>query len=110
MLMPVLPLYAKILTGSTASAVFIFVFRDIVQIFMRIPSGSLSDKIGRKPVMLLGAGCLSLTQLLYYFSNSFLSLTGAVVLQGLGMALYNPPSQTLFSELTPKGKLGETIG
>jgi MFS family permease len=110
MLMPILPLYAKILTGSTASAVSIFAFRDIIQIFMRIPSGSLSDRIGRKPVMLLGAGCLTITQLLYYFSNNFLSLTGAVILQGLGMALYNPPSQTLFSELAPKGKLGETIG
>ena len=110
MLMPILPLYANILTGSAAWAIFIFTFRDVIQIFLRIPSGSLSDRIGRKPVMLFGAGCLTLAQLLYYFSSNIYSLSGAIVIQGLGMALFNPPSQSLYSEMAPKGKLGETMG
>ncbi len=110
MLMPILPLYANILTGSAAWAVFIFAFRDFIQIFLRIPSGSLSDRIGRKPVMLLGAGCFTLAQLLYFFSSNIFYLSSAVAIEGLSMALFNPPSQSLYSEIAPKGKLGETMG
>jgi len=96
MLMPILPLYANILTGSAAWAVFIFAFRDFIQIFLRIPSGSLSDRIGRKPVMLIGAGCFTLAQLLYFFSSNILYLSSAVAVEGLSMALFNPPSQSIF--------------
>ncbi len=110
MLMPILPLYANILTGSAAWAVFIFTFRDFIQIFMRIPSGALSDRIGRKPVMLFGAGCFTFAQLMYYLSSNIYTLSVAIVIEGFSMALFNPPSQSLFSEMAPKGKLGETMG
>jgi len=110
MVTPILPLYAKALTGSAASAVLMFAFRDVVQIFTRIPSGSLSDRIGRKPVVLLGVTCLTLTQLLYYLSRDPLSLVGAVVLQGIGLGFFLPSSQSMISEMAPEGKVGETMG
>jgi MFS family permease len=52
-----------------------------------MPLGALSDRIGRKPVVLFGLGQLSFTILLFGFGKSFTWLVVVKVFSGLLVSL-----------------------
>ncbi len=81
-----------------------------MQMFLRIPLGSLSDRVGRKPLIMFGLICFSLTQLLFFLSQNLWILLLGLVTNGFALAFFYPSSQSCASELAPKGKLGETMG
>jgi MFS family permease len=52
-----------------------------------MPLGALSDRIGRKPVVLFGLGQLSFTILLFGFGKSFTWLVVVKIFSGLLVSL-----------------------
>jgi len=107
---PILPLYSRGLGAAIAIIGLMFSTRDIAQVFLRIPFGSFSDKIGRKKVIAAGIGFHALAQLAFFVSWDPLLITVGLLLNGIGMAMLYPAAQTYASELAPQGRLAETMG
>lgn len=107
---PVLPLYSRAVGASVAAVGLMFSTRDIVQVFLRIPFGSFSDKVGRRKVIAAGVVFHTLAQLAFFVSWDPLLITAGMIFNGIGMAMLYPAAQTYASELAPQGKLAETMG
>src|SRR3979409_2595478 len=64
-----------------------------------IPVGGLGDRIGRRKLLLIGAGAFGIASLLAAFSTSALMLIGARALLGLAGAALVPSTLSLLSTL-----------
>ena len=53
---------------------------------MEVPSGYLSDRFGRRAILLLSSACLAVAYLLFFIGGSFLQLAVAQVFLALGFA------------------------
>ncbi len=85
--------------GAVFSAAF------VGYLFGAILCGALSDLIGRKKTLILGAGVFSVGTLLVYFADSVEALIPMRVFAGLGIGGAVPCAITLTSEYSPlKGR------
>jgi MFS transporter, DHA1 family, multidrug resistance protein len=71
--------------------------------------GSLSDKYGRKPMILRSGFSLAIIYMLTYFVNDPYELLGVRILQGL-LAGYVPSSIALVATNTPEKQVGYALG
>lgn len=87
--MPVAIIYFSHVTGSFAMGMTVFSVAMVSSAFFEIPTGIVSDLVGRKKTMTLGgiAGTLSIFS--YALANSFWLLALGSVFEGLMVALYS---------------------
>jgi MFS transporter, AAHS family, 4-hydroxybenzoate transporter len=78
-------------------------------LFGAIICGALSDLIGRKKTLILGASIFSLGTLLIYFANSVESLMALRVFSGMGIGGAVPCAITLTSEYSPAKGRGKYV-
>ena len=64
-----------------------------------LPSGQLSDRIGRRPLIVAGAILLALGALSLSLSTEWTTTILAVIVEGIGLALLAPSSNALISEI-----------
>ncbi|MTI14893.1 MFS transporter [Sansalvadorimonas verongulae] len=84
-LLPVMAAYADELTGSTPFLVGMAIGAyGLTQSLLQIPAGLLSDRIGRKPVILGGLLIFALGSLLAGSSDSIMGVIAGRFLQGAG--------------------------
>ncbi len=76
---------------------------------VRVPSGKLSDSIGRRPVILLGL-LLEALGILMFLSTDFVLITFGSIVTGVGMGLANPAGFALLSDLIPPEMRGFAMG
>lgn len=84
--------------------------RNLVQALVRVPIGVMSDRLGRRRLMLLGLIILSMVPLLYYASEGLSLPFIAMMMGGLGISLYYPPAEAYASKLFPPERVGEAMG
>ncbi|MBS7638487.1 MFS transporter [Candidatus Bathyarchaeota archaeon] len=84
--------------------------RNLVQALVRVPIGVMSDRLGRRRLMLLGLIILSMVPLLYYASGGLSLPLIAMMMGGLGISLYYPPAEAYASKLFPSERVGEAMG
>jgi len=109
-LFPVLPLYVTAIGGSPAdSGLATWVFAA-TSLLTRPLAGTLADRWGRKPVMVLGAILFGCGPLLYALAVSIASLLGARAIHGVGMALFSTAYQAFVVDLLPSDRRGEGLG
>jgi len=107
---PFQPLFLTSLGLSAAVVGLFYNVKNIVQTIIRAPVGILSDKLGRRRLMSLGLILLAISPLIMALSHDqFLPLI-AMLLGGLGVSIYYPPSEAYASSLYPPEKIGEAIG
>lgn len=75
-----------------------------------LPFGKLSDKIGRKRVLLLSYILWGLALLSFIFVRSYLTIVLSFVLYGLHKAAYDPVQRTFVAELAPSGFKASALG
>lgn len=63
------------------------------------PSGRLSDKVGRRPLILAGASLLAVGTLWLSLSSDLETTVLAVIVDGIGLALLVPSGNALIAEL-----------
>ena len=73
-------------------------------------TGRLSDKLGRKKMVIVGIGVFVISYFLITFTLSLFHIIVLVFLGGIGMSMFWPPVQAWVAENTEKKKLIESLG
>lgn len=105
-----MPLYSQGLGIAETGAGIIIATVYVGSAFFRIFGGKLSDKIGRRPVILLGLLASFTAIILISFMNSFPGLIVAAIFYGVGMGIAMPAAYALVADLTPSALRGLTMG
>jgi len=101
-----IPLYGKGFGITEASAGLIITAVYASSALLRAPAGRLSDKIGRKPMIICG---LALSALAVGFISVYHSLWQLIIIAvffGIGMGLVMPASLALIADLSSAGERG----
>ncbi|MFW6141171.1 MAG: MFS transporter [Candidatus Saliniplasma sp.] len=88
----------------------VFTMIGIVQAVIMFPAGSLSDRIGRKTLIVIGGVFSSIFAGVIGLSTSFIFIMGAVAFYTLGRALARPSFPAFVSSLTPTRHRGKGMG
>ena len=89
--------FGILLTDLTESIKFsalilglVFASRNIVQIFIRVPLSELSQTIGRKPLIIAGTFCYTLSLGILYLATHWVHVFIATIIVGFGMSMHWP--------------------
>jgi MFS family permease len=110
MRLPVVPLYASGFGVGTSEIGMINASFYLMAGLLALPSGILSDSLGRKRLAVCGTSVLFAGMLLLYFSRSFVFLSGIYLLLGVGIAAFGPTMMSWVSEISPPTHLGRAYG
>lgn len=109
-IIPILPFYAENLgANGTALGVLMAIFSVMQFIFSPI-WGGLSDRIGRKPVILIGVLGNALAQLFFGLSTSLWMLIAARALSGILSSATLPTTMAYISDSTSEKNRGGGMG
>jgi MFS family permease len=81
----------------------------VSRMIVQTPVGYLSDKIGRKPLIIIGMISMAPTTILLGYVGTTLQLTGARALQGITSAAIASPALALAGDLTTKDVEGRQM-
>lgn len=92
---PIAILYYSQVTGSYALGMSVFSMAMLAQSVFEVPTGILSDKVGRKQTVVYGAvaGVLALT--FYAIGGAYWALLTGAAFEGLGRAFYSGNNDAL---------------
>lgn len=111
MVWPMLSLFGdEVLQLSDLKISGIFTLIGIVQAIVMFPAGSLSDRIGRKKLIVAGGVISSIFAGVIGISNGYIFIMGAVAVYTLGRALARPSFPAFISSLTPTRHRGKGMG
>jgi predicted MFS family arabinose efflux permease len=78
----------------------VFAVQGLVVLFLELPTGGLSDSIGRRPVLLLASVVSLISLVLFYVAQSVEVFVAAMVLQGVYRALDSGPLEAWYVDAT----------
>ena len=93
-------LRAGILFGTT-QAILLYVLYNVVYAAHAFPAGILSDRVGRKPVVLIGYLAFIAMSTLLAVSGEFLVLVAAFILYGLSYGMAEGTQRALVADFAP---------
>ncbi|MBI2371480.1 MAG: MFS transporter [Deltaproteobacteria bacterium] len=106
---PVLPRFAQDL-GATPELIGLIVGAStITGVFIKLPAGALSDLLGRKRMLLLGALFFAGPPFLYPLVGGPIALLLLRFLHGLATAIFSPVAAAYVADLFQQGR-GEKLG
>lgn len=105
-----LPFIAKDLNINLAQAGFLASLINIVTIFIALPSGYISAKVGSYRTLFIGLLIYASCYLLLGISNNFKILILIYTLAGIGFGVFHAISFASISRLTDKSNRGRIIG
>ncbi len=100
-LFPTLPLYVDHLGGTPTDNGLLTLAFALTAVLSRPFLGSLTDRWGRKPLMLIGAAIFVAAPLGYAASHTVMALLLARAFQGIGIAAFTTAYQALIVDLAP---------
>lgn len=106
---PVLPLFASHLGADPAGVGFVASVSAFAGVAFSIPAGILSDRFGRKRMLIFSAVIFSTAPFLYPFVKSIWQLAIVRFYHGFATAIFVPVSMALVSDLFHKER-GEKMG
>lgn len=106
---PITPLYARSLGAPTQLIGLIVAAVTITGIFVKMPSGALSDLFGVRRMMTLGAIVKGTGPFLYLAVVTWPQLLVIRLYHGLATALYAPPASALVAKVYPDQR-GQRLG
>ncbi|MGE0109922.1 MAG: MFS transporter [Bdellovibrionales bacterium] len=99
---PVAVLAFEAVAGSFTEAMSVFAVMSVSQAFLEVPTGVLSDKVGRRKTLIigsfaemLGAACVALA---FSVPNGLLMLYAAAILVGFANAMFSGNNEALLYE------------
>ncbi len=105
---PVLPLFALYLGAGPEAIGFAVGISTVTGIFFKLPSGALSDVIGRKRTMLIGLLFFAFTPFTYLLLKDYTLLIIIRFIHGAATAIYGPVSMAVVADIAG-AKKGEML-
>jgi len=105
---PVLPLFALYLGAGPEAIGFVVGISTVTGIFFKLPSGALSDIIGRKRTMLIGLFVFAFMPFTYLLVGDYYLLSIVRFLHGFATAIYGPVSMAVVADIAGSKK-GEML-
>lgn len=110
MRMPVVPLLAVSLGATTVQVGVINATFMVMAALLSIPSGMISDRLGRRPLLLGGLVVLAGASCLLYLSGSLLQMALLYLLFGVGLSTFSPALMSYVADVTEPERLGRAYG
>ena len=110
MRIPIVPLFATSLGADTLQVGMINGAFMLMAGALSIPSGLISDRLGRRIPLLGGMLLLAGSSFLLYWSSSPLQMAGIYLLFGLGLSAFSPTLMSYVADVTPPEMLGQAYG
>jgi len=107
---PLLPVYAHDLGASGLYIGLVFGAFALSRSFFLPYFGRLSDKKGRKPLIVAGLFAYAVISFLFLVSHSVEALIFLRFIQGISSAMILPVVQAYVGDITPPGREGFTMG
>ncbi|OPY54819.1 MAG: drug efflux system protein MdtG [Methanosaeta sp. PtaU1.Bin112] len=107
---PFFPYYVMNLGASYTMLGFIVSVYGAMQLLTQIPIGRLSDRIGRKKIMLIGLATFSFLPLFYIFARNTTELLFIRALGGLGASAVWPIAMALIIDQAKSENRGAAMG
>jgi DHA1 family multidrug resistance protein-like MFS transporter len=105
-----MPLYGEVLGITPTEAGIIIAALYAGSALLRLPGGKLSDKIGRRPVVLAGLVTSGIAMISISFVGSFSGLIAMAICYGAGMGIAMSAAYALVADLTSPDVRGLTMG
>ncbi len=106
---PVLPIFAADLGALPELIGVIVAASTVTGVFFKLPSGALSDVLGRKRMMVLGALFFAAPPFLYPFVHEPWSLLALRFVHGFATAIFSPVASAYVASLAETGR-GARLG
>jgi len=110
MRLPVVPLYARTIGASTVEIGFINSSFLLMAGLLSLPLGILSDRLGRKALIVAGLLVSSGTSFLLCLVHTPAQMIWVYLLFGFGLACFAPTMMSLVADITPATHLGRSYG
>jgi len=114
LIMPLFPLYLKYLSKNATDiglqVGILFSMFVLTRAILATPFGNLSDRIGRKKLILIGSFLYAILAILFTVPNTWIGLLFVRALQGLASAMVWPVSEALIIDSTPPHMRGRAMG
>jgi MFS family permease len=110
MRMPVVPLFARSLGADTVLVGMINGAFLMMAGLLSVPLGMLSDRVGRKRLILLGMLGIAASAFLLSLSGSPLEMIWINLLMGIGLAAFAPTMMSYVADISPLSHLGRSYG
>jgi DHA1 family multidrug resistance protein-like MFS transporter len=110
MRIPIVPLFATSLGADTVQVGMINGAFMLMAGALSIPSGLISDRLGRRLPLLGGMILLAGSSFLLYWSNSPLQMAVIYLLFGVGLSAFSPTLMSYVADVTPPEMLGQAYG
>ncbi len=109
MILPLLPLYVKELNGGGLAVGALMASFMLTRAFLATPFGRLSDRVGRKKVIVSGMFLYAFLAFLFTVPDQWWGLFIVRVLQGTASAMVWPAGEALVVDSAPEVKRGRAI-
>ncbi len=101
---PLLPLFAAFLGASSSQVGLIVGASTITGIFLKAPSGALSDQIGRKRMLIFGALVFAVMPFSYIVATAVWMLVVIRFIHGMATSIYGPVANAVVANIAGKEK------
>lgn len=110
LILPVVPLYAAELGGREAHVGLIVGVFAFAAMLVRPLAGWLADRVGRRPLVLLGPAVFAAASLVYPVVGGITALLALRLFHGVGMGLGPTAATVVVADLAPPERRGEAMG
>ena len=101
---PLLPLLARELGASAPMTGLIVAASTITGVFLKLPAGTLSDIIGRRPLLVTGTILFAVMPFSYLLAGSIAALIALRFVHGSATAIIGPVMSATISDLAPPSR------
>lgn len=103
---PIMPLYIRSFGAGGVAVGAVFAAFSVSRFLLGPVAGALSDRIGRKRIIVCGLGLYAAVSVLYVIAQNLWQMGLFRLLHGVGSILVTPIAQAYVGDLTPLGKEG----
>lgn len=110
LIMPLFPQYVKLLGGGALEVGILFSSFVLTRAILATPFGNLSDKVGRKRLILIGAFLYAFLAVLFTIPEDWFGLIFVRGFQGVASAMVWPVSEALVIDSCSSKNRGASLG